>query len=331
MNRFLKKLFVFLLLLATALGLLELGFRLKPTTFKDKYTGLDKYASEIEILALGHSHANEGFNPRVMKHRAYNMAVGFQNVYFDDYILGHFIDRMDSLKWVVIATSYYHFYNTLPDLDKMRGEDLFNTVKYHLYWQADSVKNDRIPNYDPRYNLEILNNPASAYIAMFKYYLTGEAFNSSAKIKREVFIKYGFGEGFDISLSENKLDESGVFCAKGHNPPHEGQLELDGSYNYDKYESIVERCAAKGVKVAIVLYPCWHTYVENLDQYQLADTKRMMKDLDESHDNCFALDYMSDTLFDSLDFHDGIHLNKHGAEKMSVMLDEILEDLLQNE
>ena len=164
MNRFLKKLFVFLLLLTTALGLLELGFRLKPTTFKDKYTGLDKYASEIEILALGHSHANEGFDPHVLKHRGYNMAVGFQNVYFDDYILGHFIDRMDSLKWVVIATSYYHFYNTLPDLDKMRGEDLFNTVKYHLYWQADSVKNERIPNYDPRYNLEILSNPARAYL-----------------------------------------------------------------------------------------------------------------------------------------------------------------------
>ena len=195
MKRFISKLSIFVLLLAAALGLMELGFRLKPTTFKDKYTGLDKFAPEIEILALGHSHANEGFDPHVLNHRGFNMAVGFQNVYFDDYILGHFIDRMDSLKWVVIATSYYHFYNTLPDLDKMRGEDLFNTVKYHLYWQADSVKNDRIPRFDPRYNLEILNNPASAYMAMFKYYLTGEAFNPATKAERKDFIKYGFGQG----------------------------------------------------------------------------------------------------------------------------------------
>ena len=325
MKRFLIKLSVFLLLLACILALMELGFRLKPTTFKDKYAGLDKYASEIEILALGHSHANEGFNPRVMKHRGYNMAVGFQNVYFDDYILGHFIDRMDSLKCVVIATSFFHFYNTLPDLKDMRGEDLFNTVKYHLYWQADSVKNDRIPDFDPRYNLEILNNPARAYLTMFKYYLTGETFSTSAKIEREDFIKYGFGGGFDVTLSENELNESGIFCAKGHNPPHEGKLELDGSYNYGRYESIVEKCEDKGVKVALVLYPCWHTYVENLDEYQLADTKRMMQDLADAHDNCIVMDYMSDSRFDHLDFHDGIHLNRHGAEKISVFLEKDLE------
>ena len=327
MNRFFKKLLVFLLLLTTVLGLLELGFRLKPTTFKDKYTGLNKYASEIEILALGHSHANEGFNPRVMKHRAYNMAVGFQNVYFDDYILGHFIDRMDSLKWVVIATSYYHFYNTLPNLEDMRGEDLFNTVKYHLYWQVDSVKNDQIPNYDPRYNLEILNNPARAYLNMFGYYLTGKAFNSSAKAEREDFIKYGFSKGIDITVSKTELDESGVFCANGHNPHYEGEPKFDGSYNYGKYESIVKRCADKGVNVVIMLYPCWQTYVDNLNKYQLTDTKRMMQQLADSYDNCIVMDYMSDPRFDSYDFHDSIHLNKHGADKMSEILEKDLEAL----
>ena len=327
MNSFLKKLLAFLLLLTSVLGLLELGFRLKPTTFKDKYAGLDKYASEIEILALGHSHANEGFNPRMMKHRAYNMAVGFQNVYFDDYILGHFIDRMDSLKWVVIATSYFHFYNTLPDLDKMRGEDLFNTVKYHLYWQADSVKKDRIPRFDPRYNLEILNNPARAYLSMFGYYLTGKAFRSAAKVEREDFIRYGFGEGQDVTHDEAFLDNNGISYAKSHTPLTEGKLELDGSFNYSKYESIVKRCEAKGVRVAIVLYPCWHTYVENLNNYQLADTRRMMQELADSHDNCIALDLMSDPRFGYGDFHDAIHLNKNGAEKMA----RILEILLGNE
>lgn len=327
MKRFISKLSIFVLLLAAALGLMELGFRLKPTTFKDKYTGLDKFAPEIEILALGHSHANEGFDPHVLNHRGFNMAVGFQNVYFDDYLLGHFIDRMDSLKWVVIATSYYHFYNTLPDLDKMRGEDLFNTVKYHLYWQADSVKNVRIPDYDPRYNLEILNNPASSYIAMFKYYLTGEAFNPATKAERKDFIKYGFGQGQDVTHNETFLDENGIFYAATQTPRKDGMLELDGSFNFLKYESIVKRCESKGVKVAIVLYPCWHTYVENLNKFQLDDTKRMMRELADNHDNCIALDFMSDPRFDSSDFHDAIHLNKNGAEKMA----RILELLLGNE
>ena len=327
MKRFLLKLSLFVVILAGVLTIMEIGFRLKPTPFKDKYEGLDRYASEIEILALGHSHANEGFDPHVMKHRAYNMAIGFQNVYYDDYILGHFIDRMDSLKWVVVAMSYYHFYNPIPDLERLRGEDLFNTVKYHMYWQADSVKTDRIPRFDPRYNLEILNNPARSYLMMFKYYLFGEAFSPAIKADNEDIIKYGFSQGMAVTVSEAELDKSGLYCAQGHNPHYEGIPTFDGSYNYGKYESIVKRCEAKGVKVALVLFPCWHTYVENLDKYQLADTKRMIKELAEAHDNCFALDHMSDPRFDSRDFHDGIHLNTNGARKMSAILEEELKGL----
>ena len=87
MKRFLLKLSLFVVILAGILTIMEVGFRLKPNPFRDKYDGLDKYASEIEILALGHSHANEGIDPHVMKRRAFNMAIGFQNVYFVDYIL----------------------------------------------------------------------------------------------------------------------------------------------------------------------------------------------------------------------------------------------------
>lgn len=325
MGRFLKKLFVFLAALSAILCLLEFGFRLKPTTFKDKYEGLDRYASGIEVLALGHSHANEGFNPRVWKHRAYNMAIGFQNVYFDDYILGHFIDRMDSLKCVVIATSYYHFYNTIPDLDKMRGEDLFNTVKYHLYWQVDSVKNDRIPRFDPRYNLEIFNNPAMSYFQMLKYYLSGEVFSRAAKNERADFKKYGFGQGQDVVHDEAFLDGNGRFYADAHAPHYEGEPHFDGAFNYSKYESIVKRCREKGVNTIIALYPCWHTYVENLDERQLEDTKRMMRELADTYDNCHIVDFMADPRFDAHDFHDAIHLNKYGAVKMSEALEERFE------
>ena len=325
MGRFIKKLFLFLVLLTVALAALELGFRFKPTSFKDKYEGLDRYASEIEVLALGHSHANEGFNPRAWKHRAYNMAIGFQNVYFDDYILGHFIDRMDSLKCVVIATSYYHFYNSIPDLGKMRGEDLFNTVKYHLYWQADSVKNDRIPRHDPRYNLEILNNPAMAYFKMLRYYLSGEVFSRAAKDEREDFKRYGFGQGQDVVHDEAFLDGNGRFYADAHAPHYDGEPHFDGAFNYSKYESIVKRCREKGVSAIIALYPCWHTYVENLDSLQLADTKGMMQELADNYDNCHIVDFMADPRFDAHDFNDAIHLNKYGAVKMSEALEERLE------
>ena len=119
-----------------------------------------------------------------------------------------------------------------------------------------------------------------------------------------------------------------MFYAQSHTPNVEGKIELNGSYNFSKYESIVKRCESKGVKVAIVLYPCWHTYVENLNKFQLNDTKRMMRELADNHDNCIALDFMSDPRFESSDFHDAIHLNKNGAEKMAGILEDTLFNVL---
>lgn len=327
MKKFLTKLALFVVLLAAVLAVCELGFRHKPTAFKDKYEGLERYASEIEILALGHSHANEGFDPRQFDHRAYNMALGFQNVYFDDFILSKFIDRMDSLKFVVIATSYYHFFNPIADLDQMGGEDLFNTIKFHLYWGVDEIRGTKISPLNPEYNLEILNNPASAWIQMVKYYLTGEAFSGDRKASREEYLKYGFG-GQYVEHDAEFLDKDGIRNAKAHTPVLDENRVFDGSFNYSHYEHIVKVCSEHGVKCAIMLYPTWHTYQENFDARQMAETRRLMSKLAADNDNCLVFDYMDDPRFDPHDFHDAIHLNALGAEKISKILNEEINNLI---
>lgn len=324
MKKFVAKLSVFLVIFGAALALMEIGFRAKPTTFKSKYEGLEQNASRVELLMLGHSHANEGFDSRVTKHRSYNMAVGFQNVYFDDFILGQFVDRMDSLKCVAIATSYYHFFNEIPELDEMRGENLFNMVKYHLYWGLDSLKNSRIPN-SPKYNLEILNNPATAYFTMFGYYLSGAMWRDGQKNELSRFLDYGFDGGHDTSHSEDFLDDNGLFYANAHNPA--GVLIPEHPYNYEKYRHIAETCKKKGVTYAIVLFPCWHTYVNNLNSAQLEATRNMMTSIADQFDNCVVLDHMSDDRFNSNDFQDAIHLNCHGAAKFAEILEAELDSL----
>lgn len=323
MKRFIIKLSAFLLLMLAILSLCEVGFRVKPNPFKDKYKGLERNAAAVEILALGHSHANEGIDPGCFSHKAYNMAMGFQNVYFDDYILNHFIDRMDSLKCVVISMSYYHFYNPVPEMSRMQGENRFNTLKYHMYWGLDSVRGEKLSALDPSLNLEVLNNPASGWIAMAKYYLTGSAFSSASRATREAYLGSGFS-GQYVEHPEAYLDEDGTRTALAHEPDVESDGFLDSSFNYPLYEHIVQVCEARGVKVLLVLFPCWHTYVEGLNREQLQDTRRLMQKLAADHANCMALDMMSDSRFDSSDFHDAIHLNAAGAGKMSAILDGII-------
>lgn len=330
MKKFLIRILIFVVLLAAVLAVCEAGFRCKPTAFKDKYEGLERNASEIEVLALGHSHANEGFDPKQFDLKAYNMALGFQNVYYDDFILSKFIDRMDSLKFVVIATSYYHFFNPISELKDMRGEDLFNTIKFHLYWGVDEIRGTKISGLNPEYNLEILNNPASAWIQMVKYYLTGQAWSKERKAGREKFLEYGFS-GQSVEHSAEFLDADGEKTAVAHTPVKDENREFDGSFNYARYEHIVKVCAEHGVKCAIMLYPTWHTYQENFDHRQIEETRHLMNQLASKNDNCLVFDFMDDLRFEPHDFHDAIHLNVWGAEKMSKILSEVINKEIHGE
>ena len=324
MKKFIIRLAVFVALVAAMLVVLEIGFRCKPTGFKSKYAGLEKYAPEIEILVLGHSHSDQGFNSRITRRRSYNMAMGFQHIYFDDCIAAQFLDRMDSLKCVVITPSYFHFYYSLANLKELSGENLFNAVHFHLYWNVDSLPSGKIPGYVPKYNLEILNNPVTSYAQMFKYYIQN-GFKPAGRSEPD---PYGYGNP-DVTVSEEFLDADGIHRARDHQPHYDGEIpEFSLTENYFIYDRLVKRCAERGVKAAVVMFPCWHTYVENLDSFQLSGTRRMLQELALANDNCEAFDHMTDERFGVGDFQDGIHLNLNGANKMTRILEEEIETMI---
>jgi len=305
----------------SGLALLEIGFVKKPTDFKGKYAGIKQYAPEIEMLVLGHSHSNEGFDSRITGCRSYNLGMGFQNVYYDRAVLEQFIERMDSLKYVVISASYIHFFITLPDIDQMGGEDLFNTVKFHKYWNIGEVNGETIPRLSPKFNLEILSNPPTAYFAMFRYYLRKEAWSRKQNPEQEEYLKYGYRPK-DVCPGEAFLDEDGLRRSLDHKPHYKSEPVFEYTPNYFIYDSIAKICAEKGVKFYMVMFPCWHTYTDNLEPFQLESTRKMLSDLSQSNDNCFVLDHMTDERFVAGDFQDAIHMNKYGAEKITRILEE---------
>lgn len=331
MKKFLLKLLIFVVLLAGVLILFEIGFRQKPTVFKNKYNGLSQNASQVEVLILGHSHALEGVDPREFSLQTYNMAIGLQNVYYDDYILSKFIDRMDSLKFVIISSSFFHFYNTLPGLEEIHGEDQFNLAKYHMYWGLDSLKGKRISRIAPKYNLEFTSNPAKSYYLMFKYYLTGQPWRPEVRKEQETQLRLGYLEGTDIVRNEDFLDADGRMMVKAHDPHYKTVPEFALTDNYYLYEDIVKRCKEKGAEVAIVLFPTWHTYYEGVDSFQLDGTRRMMQMLEDEYPNCHAWDHFDDQRFDVGDFQDATHLNRYGAIKMGRILDEEVKEVLSQQ
>ncbi|MCQ2065777.1 MAG: hypothetical protein MJY66_07980 [Bacteroidaceae bacterium] len=326
MKKFILKLLVFVALVVVMLTLLELGFRNKPTGFKTKYAGLEKYAPEVEILVLGHSHSAEGFDTRITRRRSYNMSMGFQHIYFDDCVAAQFLDRMDSLKCVIITPSYFHMYYGLAPIEDLSGENLFNAVHFHLYWNVDSLPSGPIPSLSPKYNLEILNNPVSSYVQMFKHYLHNGIRPTAAWDD-----PYGY-TGQSFIADEDFLNADGIHRARDHQPHYNGAVpEFQLTENYFIYDRLIKRCAEKGVAAALVMFPCWHSYVDNLDDFQLSGTRRMLHELERTNANCILLDHMTDERFGVGDFQDAIHLNVFGAEKMTRIVEDEIEDFLHKQ
>ncbi len=110
MKRFLKTLLIFII----PLGIVTLGFevylRTMNTEYKQKITGLTANYSDIEILALGNSHAYNGVDPRQFDLETYNMAAGNQSLYFDKRITLKHIDSLKKLKYVFISVDQHSLY-----------------------------------------------------------------------------------------------------------------------------------------------------------------------------------------------------------------------------
>lgn len=322
MKKFIINLFVFFVVAGIIAASFEFAFRAKPNVHKMKYAGLEKKASEVEVLIVGNSYIDKGVDPELFDLRAYDMAMGFQNIYFDRFVIDRFIDRMPKLKCVLIGTSFFHFFDTLPEMDKISGELLFGVKKYHMYWGLDSLASERISNWIPKYNLEIVGNPVNAYVDLLGYYLDPGKRRAINSAMDRVF-EYGYQPVYETPDNRGLIRDA-ESSLRAHNPPAGMTAEdfLKDGYpaNYYIYEDIIKQCASHSVNVVMVICPTSKAYYTGASQSQLQATCTMISQLEAEHANCFFLNYFSDERFSVGDFSDSHHLNCHGADKFTRIL-----------
>lgn len=68
--------------------------------------------------------------------------------------------------------------------------------------------------------------------------------------------------------------------------------------------------------------PAFETYRQNLNQEQLKITINTISDICSKYDNCIYDNLLSDTNFVAMDFYDADHLSEIGAKKLSVLINE---------
>jgi len=107
MKKFLKKILVFVIPIVLVTLAFEVYLRTLNTDYRKKMTGLKANYNTIQLLALGNSHAYNDVDPRQFDIEAYNMAASNQSIYFDKRITLKHIDKLKSLKYVLISVDYH--------------------------------------------------------------------------------------------------------------------------------------------------------------------------------------------------------------------------------
>jgi hypothetical protein len=94
-----------------------------------KYDYMEKNASKIKTLLLGHSLFEESFNSNVLGDGTFNLAICGRVSYYDVKLLERYIDRMDSLQ-VVIFPVHYALDNACTYFDDWHLREAY---VYHYY------------------------------------------------------------------------------------------------------------------------------------------------------------------------------------------------------
>lgn len=269
--------------------------------YKHKKSYLDQHSDDISLLILGSSHAYYGINPAYLSMKSYNAANIAQSLDFDEAILQQYAKHWRHLKYLVIPVDYLSLYNTLS----------FNTEKWRLKNYAiyfNIKKTNRLND-----NFEVFANKLAVnQNRLLDYYVKG---NSVVTCSAQ-----GWGILPDI---HQDLMLTGEKAAKRHTAKHSRHV----ANNMKVLHSMLRFAEINHIKVLVYSSPAYQSYVANLNLLQLQGTNEQLKKLTQRYKNVTYVNYLSDASFKASDYYDADHLNKHGAQKLSLKIDSLLQQM----
>jgi len=287
-----------ILLVALSLAIGEWLVRKVPNSFKYKYEWMQQYASEVETLILGSSHAYFGISPSYMKHSGFNLANVSQNLKYDSFLLEQYASDCKSLKQVVLTISYFTLFS--PGFEGTKN--WWNGINYKVYmncpYHSDFSK----------YNFELSHLPV--YAGKLRSF-----FQSKSNILCD---SLGWGKGYSLrskpDLWDSILAEQAV-CR--HTKQDWDYLDENEGY----LNKIAYLCQEHSIQLVLVTMPAWSTYYEKLDKKQLNRMYECINELQNEYGLAYY-DYLKDSRFVAEDFYDSDHLSDVGARKFTEILTE---------
>jgi len=295
---------ILLPLLVVAISM-EFLIRNIPNDYKYKKEFLDANSDDIEVLFFGSSHTYYGVNPKYISGKAFNASHISQSIDYDYEILKKYKEKLKMLKYIVVPIDYFTLFSRVST-----GGEAWRVKNYGIYYGIKKGYN--INEYS-----EILTiKPSLNMQRIYSYYL-----NKKSPLTSSVL---GYGINYKKQMD---LEKTGKIAAKRHTKSDKKYFEKN-KIILQKMIDIVKR---KKVKVILYTSPAYRTYVSNTDTNQLKMTLQAIDIAVESNSNCEYYNFFEDSTFKASDFRDADHLNKFGAKKLSLKLNDILSDLNKNQ
>lgn len=273
-----------------------------PNDYKEKKKYLDNKSDSIEVLFIGGSDAQMAFDPKYIKRRSYNAANPAQSLDYTYELLKKYENNWSNLKYIVLPVSYLTLFFKL----EANPTEAWRIKNYNLYYKINISKN-------PKYDTEILNGRLFEHILrLIDYYIKNNNPITNAD------------NGWNISstsMTPDSLYISGIDAVKRHTIPKDRQCfdEMNAAL-----VSIIDFSKKHNCKLILCTTPLCESYRENVDQYQYNITFKRLVKVTKENDNCTYLNFIDDARFRVEDYYDGDHLNYKGAQKLTFMIDSII-------
>jgi hypothetical protein len=301
MKRFLLKFCLFLLPLLFCVSVTEWKLSGLPNTYSQKRTDLERQLRDIQILVLGPSHALHGIDPALFSHKGYNLANASQTIFYDKELTLRYLDKLSSLKLVIIPVNYNSLYTQLAD-----SKESFRRWFYSKYW---GIEEPGMPALDlHRYSYTALYTPRTA--AEFA------------------------GRGFKVDLVKNlspdgylRYDTAGCLKnisyelgAKRAELYRRMMREEHYTENVEILTQLATTLRQRNIQVCFITTPVFKTFSKYCEPEVFESNLTALSDICRRH-GCGYRNYFNDPRFTMRDFYDNDHLNFIGAARFSAILD----------
>jgi hypothetical protein len=311
-HKILPRVIIVLVFVTALISYCEIRLRNAPNSYTIKRDNFEKQMGSDEALILGSSEALYGIDPKYFSVKAYNLAEVSQSLYYDKELIMKYIERMPSLKIVLISVSYFSLWFELYNAVENWRDDY-----YYISWGIKS------------------NNPAQSWLKQFSCIdLYGTSFSQNAFRKNfRVLDKYPHENGWYNPADNDLTHGSSSFIQVPLTDSAAGiMVEIHYSQMKDEFlqrnisylDTLLAALVKHKIAAEIITPPVYKYYTAHTVLVKNKINQEVIQKLCDKY-KCSYYDFLNDARFSYEDFLDDNHLNSKGSAKFSGILnDEII-------